>query len=209
VEGRRRAVALAFVGLALAGCGGLGAIGSAPLEPVVEITAEPVVEITPERAADVTAEPVAEMTAEPVVEITAEPVVEITAEPEVEITAEPSVEITAEPTVAITVAPIEFGTDIDTAAWQVVRPTSTFKASTTTIAWITTLRPVPSTPITVTIAAVGSETTVFTWEWPTNTYYKVGNVGDYAGAVDRAPGSYVLRVLRDGEVVAEGQFTLK
>lgn len=130
---------------------------------------------------------------------------------------------TARPTVFVAAAPapvyggsgiITFGTAYDPDTLLISKPTSRFKRTYPEIAWSAELtRGAGSTTMTWIIAsqsASGTEVTLLNQEQTVSNpdFDLLANVADLAFLVDNKAGTYVMRYIESGEVLAEGTFTL-
>lgn len=109
---------------------------------------------------------------------------------------------------------ITFGNKFDPNTLKIIGPTSVFKASAKRIAWSAALRtPAGATTLTWILAKVtagGAETTVFKQDADVSNpdFDTLANAIDLGLLLSRKPGTYVMRYLRDSDVLAEGKFTL-
>ncbi len=132
----------------------------------------------------------------------------------------PQVQILTAPPVA-TEAPvtelagtIEFGTAFDPDTLVMTEPTSRFKRTYSPISYVIHLSgPAGATELTATLtrrASGGVETTIDSVPMPIANpdFDTFANAADLAASVGNTPGTYVMRVIREGTVLAEGTFTL-
>lgn len=110
---------------------------------------------------------------------------------------------------------ITFGNNYDPDTLDIVGPTSVFKASAKRIAWSASLRrPAGATSLTLIIASrtkSGVETTLIKQSVDVSDpgFDQLANAIDLGSLLNRKPGTYVMRYLRESDVLAEGTFTLK
>jgi hypothetical protein len=109
---------------------------------------------------------------------------------------------------------ITFGKGYDPTSVAIIGPATKFKASTRKIAWQASLTGPPGASFLQFIIAMrkahGSEVNVYTAKIKiTNEHTNVvAAASDLAALVDRKPGTYVVRLVRAGDLMAKGQFTL-
>lgn len=109
---------------------------------------------------------------------------------------------------------ITFGTDYDPDTLRITNPKHTFKVGSKGIAWSASLSDtVGGTSVTQIIASrskSGVERTLINIDIDISNPDSdtLANEIDLALLVDRKPGTYVMRYLRDGDVLAAGEFTL-
>jgi len=132
---------------------------------------------------------------------------------------------TAAPTTAPTAVPaaapefsrtgiITFGKSFNTNTLKIIGPAVSFKASSKLIAWSAELsEPAGATTITVILAsrtAGGAESLLYKLDVDISdpSFGILANKADLALVVDRKPGTYIMRYLRGGTVLAEGTFRL-
>lgn len=130
--------------------------------------------------------------------------------------------IASNPTLTPTDAPvvgggtgvISFGTGFDADSLAITGAKSSFKASTKKIAWSASLlEPAGATTLTIVIASrskSGVERILVKQDVDISdpAFDTLANAVDLGLLVDRKPGTYVMRYLRDADVLAEGTFTL-
>jgi hypothetical protein len=121
--------------------------------------------------------------------------------------------VTLPPEIALS-GKIEFGGDFDQSTLEIIRPAARFKTSSTAIAYVAHLREAAgATELTLSLtrrASGGAETSVFTraFDVASPDYDTFANSFNFALLADRKAGTYVLRIIREGKVLAEGTFTL-
>ena len=109
---------------------------------------------------------------------------------------------------------ITFGTAYDPKTLRIAKPLTKFKRTFPEIAWSADLsRGVDAASmswIVVRRSASGAEKAIFNVDEPIDgpDILKVANAGDLASIVGNVPGTYVMRYVDAGEVLAEGTFTL-
>jgi hypothetical protein len=109
---------------------------------------------------------------------------------------------------------VSFGASFDPGTLAIVQPTSTFKRTVTVIAWSAALNQAANaSSVTWTIgsrARTGVETTLISEVIPLSNPQAtmLADATDLAAELDRRPGTYVVRYLRGGTVLAQGSFTL-
>jgi hypothetical protein len=109
---------------------------------------------------------------------------------------------------------ITFGTAYDPKTLQIAKPLTRFKRTFPEIAWTADLsRGVDAASMSWVVArrsSSGVEKAVFDVDEPIDgpDTLTVANAGDLAHIVGNVPGTYVMRYLDAGEVLAEGTFTL-
>ena len=108
---------------------------------------------------------------------------------------------------------IEFGKDVNDDV-TIKSPPTRFDRTSTKIGWVAHLGdPAGASSLTFVVAsrgAGGSERSIIKTDVDvTNPDFDTfGNALDLALLLDRKPGTYVMRYLRDADVLAEGTFTL-
>lgn len=140
--------------------------------------------------------------------------------------APPAAPVTPTPFVAPTLGPtptpphgtgiITFGSagTINKETLKINPSKDTFKASVTKIAWSASFsQPAGAIRLTLVVAKVGSggtETIRYSVKFDISnpTFDILSATEDLGAYVNRKPGTYVLRVLRGGTILAEGKFTL-
>ena len=133
-------------------------------------------------------------------------------------TATPAV-VTPAPTAAPTAVPegaglITFGGNYDESSLEITAPDTTFKTSSTKIAWSAYLRePARATTLTLVIARKRSSGTLEVVvreevDVPNPDYEVLVDREDLARMVDRRRGAYLMRYVRGTAILAEGEFTL-
>ena len=133
-------------------------------------------------------------------------------------TATAAVVATPEPSIAPVVDPmagiVEFGAKLDQDNVEIQKPRDSFKRTVKKIAWVAHLsEPAGGTSLTFIIAKrskSGAETVLEKLDVPIAdpSFDTLGNAVDLASVVGNKAGTYVLRYLRDGTVLAEGTFQL-
>jgi hypothetical protein len=109
---------------------------------------------------------------------------------------------------------ITFGTGVNPDTLMVITPSSTFAVTNTAISWSAQLsEEAGATAVTMIFATVstsGVETAVHQEEMAVSnpTFAIFANTSDLSTVVGGAPGTYVMRILRDATILAEGKFTL-
>jgi hypothetical protein len=109
---------------------------------------------------------------------------------------------------------IEFGTKFDPDTLVMLKPATRFHASAKSISYVIHLsEPAGATSLTLSLtrrSSGGAETTIVTvpWEVANPDFDTFANAVDLASLVDRELGTYVMRVIREGDVLAEGTFQL-
>jgi hypothetical protein len=109
---------------------------------------------------------------------------------------------------------ITFGTAYNPKTLQITKPLTRFKRTFPEIAWSAGLsRGVDAASmswVVVRRSTSGVEKAVFTVDEPIDgpEVVTVANAGDLAGIVGNVAGTYVMRYVDGGEVLAEGTFTL-
>lgn len=122
-------------------------------------------------------------------------------------------EITLPPPIAGS-GKIEFGGDFDKSTLDIIRPAARFKTSSNAIAYVAHLREAAgATELTLSLtrrATGGAETSIFatTFTVASPDHDTLANSVNLALLADRVAGTYVLRVIREGKVLAEGTFAL-
>ena len=120
---------------------------------------------------------------------------------------------TPEPYIALA-GKIEFGADFDPDSLEIIRPASRFHATSRHIAYVAhLLDSAGATELTLTLtrrASGGAETTIYSWviEVANPDFDTFANWYDFAAFADRELGTYVLRIVREGRLLAEGSFQL-
>lgn len=124
--------------------------------------------------------------------------------------ATPEPVITDEPFVGI----VTFGLDYDPDTLEIIKPTVRFKATYPEIAYAAWLsEPAQAATLRLVVASQspsGSERVIIDEEVPVSNPDAdlFANKLDLATLVGNEPGTYVMRYLRDADVLAEGTFTL-
>ena len=109
---------------------------------------------------------------------------------------------------------IEFGTKYDPDTLEMTRAAHRFHASAKSIAYVIHLSEAAgSTSLTLTLTrrtSGGAETTIATvpFEVANPDFDTFANWYDFAAFADRELGTYVLRIVREGKLLAEGTFRL-
>ena len=109
---------------------------------------------------------------------------------------------------------ITFGTAYDDTTLMIPKPITRFKATYPTIAWSAEFsEPAGATTVELVFARVssgGAETIIDRADVPISSpdFDLIANSLDLASIADNKPGTYVLRYVRGGTVLAEGTFTL-
>jgi hypothetical protein len=109
---------------------------------------------------------------------------------------------------------ITFGTAYDPKTLQIARPLTRFKRTFPAIAWSADLsRGVDAASVSWVVvrrSKTGAEKAVFNVDEPIDGpgILTVANAGDLARTVGNVAGTYVMRYVDAGEVLAEGTFTL-
>ena len=122
----------------------------------------------------------------------------------------PTPEVTPEPTPGV----IEFGLDFDTDTLAIIKPTSRFKRTYPLIAYVAYLsgpaNAVKLTEIFATLSMTGAEKVIYAepFDLSDPSSDTIGNKADLATLAGHKAGTYVMRILRDATVLAEGTFTL-
>lgn len=109
---------------------------------------------------------------------------------------------------------ITFGTAYDPDTLLIPKPLTRFKRTTKAIAWSAQLRDAAgATTIEVVLASVsqsGAEAIIWrgSQELASPDFDLIANKADLAALAENRAGTYVLRYVREGTVLAEGTFTL-
>lgn len=109
---------------------------------------------------------------------------------------------------------IVFGLDYDPDSLAIVKATERFKATYPEIAWSASLsQSAGASKIRIVVARVssgGAETGIIDQDVPVSNpdADTFANKIDLASLVGNKPGTYVMRYLRDADILAEGTFTL-
>lgn len=109
---------------------------------------------------------------------------------------------------------ITFGTAYDADTLAITAPKTSFKASSKKIAWSAALLGnAGATTLTFILASkskTGAERIIIKQETDVSnpSFDTLANDADLSLLVDRKPGTYVMRYLRESDVLAEGEFTL-
>lgn len=108
---------------------------------------------------------------------------------------------------------ITFGLDYDDETLRITSPQTRFRTTNQGIAWSASLSDrAGATSLTLTISRKegGGETIVLREDVDIGDpeFDTFANEVDLAAILDRRPGTYVMRYLREGEKLAEGSFTL-
>lgn len=123
-------------------------------------------------------------------------------------------EPTEEPVVPDLSGTIEFGTKFDPDTLVMTKPTDRFKRTYKPISYVIHLsEPAGATSLTLTLtkrSSGGAETTIVSVPFDVaNPEFDIfANSADLGFLVDRKAGTYVMRLIREGDVLAEGTFTL-
>jgi hypothetical protein len=108
---------------------------------------------------------------------------------------------------------ITFGTSYDETTLEIAKPQTKFKTSAKSIAWSASLsEPANASTLTIVIARVtsgGAESLLVKEDVDMSNpdFDILANKIDLAALVDRKAGTYVMRYLRDKDILAEGTFT--
>ena len=109
---------------------------------------------------------------------------------------------------------IEFGTKFDPDTLVMTKPTDRFKRTYKPISYVIHLsEPAGATRLTLTLtkrSSGGAETTIVSvpFDVANPEFDTFANSADLGLLVDRKAGTYVMRLIREGDVLAEGTFTL-
>lgn len=109
---------------------------------------------------------------------------------------------------------IEFGTKYDPDTLVMLKPAGRFHATASEIAYVIHLsEPAGTTSLTLSLtrrSSGGAETTIVSlpFEVANPDFDTFANAVDLAFLVDRKLGTYVMRMIREGDVLAEGTFTI-
>ena len=109
---------------------------------------------------------------------------------------------------------IEFGKSFDESTLEIVNPVARFKTTTKVIAYVAHLSEAAgTTDLTLSLtrrASGGAETSIFNEPLTVASpeYDTLANKADLALLADNKAGTYILRVIREGDTLAEGTFTL-
>jgi hypothetical protein len=109
---------------------------------------------------------------------------------------------------------IEFGGSYNESTLEIVRPAAHFKTTSHAIAYVIHLSEAAgTTKLTFSLtrrASGGAETTILSMplDVANPDFDTFGNSLDLGLLVDRKAGTYVMRIIREGNVLAEGTFTL-
>jgi len=109
---------------------------------------------------------------------------------------------------------ITFGTGVNPDTLMVITPSSTFAVSNAAISWSAQLSEAAGTTsvtiIFATVSSAGAETAVHQEAMAVSnpTFSLFANTSDLSTVVGRVPGKFVMRILRDATILAEGMFTL-
>jgi hypothetical protein len=135
-------------------------------------------------------------------------------------TASPTPATTPTADVVDTIPPIKglgvitFGTAYDPDTLLIAKPLTRFKRTVKAIAWSAQfVESAGATSVELVLASVsktGAETIIDRVDVPVSSpeFDLLANKGDLAGVVGNKAGTYVLRYVREGTVLAEGTFTL-